>query len=283
MSDGVFARAPAHVTAFFAPRRREEPARTGATGAGLALDDGVRVRVRPRGADDGSEPHRVTLNGTETAIPAVTGVLQRVDAPPTRVMIDAAVPVGAGFGVSAGAALGTALAASEAYEIARTTDELVAVAHAAEVEAGTGLGDAVAVARGGVPVRLAAGDPFHGRVDALPARPRIEYVSFGELSTPEVLAGDTSRVTAAGERALKRLRSTPSIRELFAAGRAFTSSVGLADERVREAIEAVTAGGGEATMAMLGRTVLALGTGLSDAGYDPTITRVDPAGVRLVE
>ena len=35
-------------------------------------------------------------------------------------------------------------------------------------------------------------------------------------------------------------------------------------------------------MAMLGRTVFALGTGLSDAGYDPESCRIDAAGARLV-
>jgi pantoate kinase len=36
-------------------------------------------------------------------------------------------------------------------------------------------------------------------------------------------------------------------------------------------------------MAMLGRTVFALGTGLSDAGYDPEACRIDAAGARLVD
>jgi len=35
-------------------------------------------------------------------------------------------------------------------------------------------------------------------------------------------------------------------------------------------------------MAMLGRTVFGLGTGLSDAGYDPEVCRIDAAGARLV-
>jgi len=38
-----------------------------------------------------------------------------------------------------------------------------------------------------------------------------------------------------------------------------------------------------ASMAMLGRTVFALGTGLSDAGYDPAVCYTHGAGARLVE
>lgn len=286
---GVTAIAPAHVTTFFAPVPADDPERAGSTGGGLGLTDGVRVTVRPleaeRKAGDTEDStdgrHRVTLNGRETTIGPVTRVLDRLDAPPARVTIESAVPIGAGFGVSGGAALGCAVAGSVVFDRPRTVDESVTIAHRAEVEAGTGLGDVVAIARGGVPLRLVPGGPEHGRLDGLTARPRVEYVSFGELSTPDVLAGDTSQVRAAGERALERVQREPTVPELFAAGWTFTEAVGLADERVRETVEAVEAAGGTATMAMLGRTVVALGTGLSEAGYDASVCGVDPAGVRL--
>lgn len=292
----VTARAPAHVTSFFAPAPDADPAVAGATGGGVALSDGIEVTVAPRhatsdggdgtgsnGAGSSDSPHRITVNGDPASVAPVVGVLDRLDTPPARVAVESAVPVGAGFGVSAGATLGAAFAASVVFDVPRTTDALVGAAHAAEVVAGTGLGDAVAAAHGGVPLRLVPGDPEHGRVDGVVARPRIEYVSFGELSTPEVLAGDTSRVTAAGERALERVVSEPTVTAVFDAGRTFTETVGLADERVRETVRAVEAAGGRASMAMLGRTVVALGTGLSDAGFDPEVCTVDPAGVRLVD
>ncbi|MEZ3145172.1 pantoate kinase [Halobaculum sp. MBLA0143] len=271
---------PAHVTAFFAPERGDEPATTGATGAGVALADGIETRVTGRESDAG---HHVTLNGERASVPAVENVLQRLDAPPTRVAVEAAVPVGAGFGVSGGAALGTALALADHHGPARTTAALVAVAHAAEVDAGTGLGDVVGAAAGGVPLRLAAGGPDHGRVDTLPARGRIEYVSFGELSTAEVLADDTAPVATAGERALRRLRTEPTLERLFELARGFADEADLLVPAVREAVEAVEAAGGDAAMGMLGRTVVARETGLSDAGYDPVVTEIDPAGARLRE
>jgi len=289
VDDGRRARAvvPAHVTAFFAPDRADDPAESGATGAGLALADGIETVVTPRsgrsrsGSDGESTPHRVTLDGDPVSIDAVEGVLSRLPVPPADVRVTAHVPIAAGFGVSGGAALGTALAAADCFDLARTRRELVAVAHAAEVAANTGLGDVVAAARGGVPVRLAAGDPDHARLDRLPARGRIEYVSFGELSTAAVLADDTQAVTTAGTAALDRLRATPTLEELFAAAREFATAADLFVPEVRDTVDAVQAAGGDAAMAMLGRTVVARGTGLSDAGYEPSVTRIDPAGARL--
>lgn len=285
-ADGAGARAvvPAHVTAFFAPDRADDPAESGATGAGLALADGIETVVTPR--SDRSPPatdthHRVTLDGEPVSIDAVSGVLSRLAVPPADVRVTSHVPIAAGFGVSGGAALGTALAAADCFDLARTRRELVAVAHAAEVAAGTGLGDVVAAARGGVPIRLAAGDPTHARLDRLPARERIEYLSFGELSTPAVLSDDTQAVTTAGTTALDRLQATPTLEELFVAAREFAAAADLFVPDVRDAVSEVRAAGGDAAMAMLGRTVIARGTGLSDAGYDPSVTQIDPAGARL--
>jgi pantoate kinase len=279
---------PAHVTAFFAPRRADEPSESGATGAGIALTDGIETVVRPREDTDptptpetASPAHRITLDGEPASVAAVEGVLGRLGVPAADVRVTARVPVAAGFGVSGGAALGTALAAADCFGLARTRRELVAVAHAAEVAAGTGLGDVVAAACGGVPVRLAAGGPEHGRLDRIPARGRIEYVAFGELSTAAVLADDTRTVTTAGAAALDRLRETPTLGELFAAAREFASAADLFVPDVRDAVDAVRAAGGDAAMGMLGRTVIARGTGLSDAGYDPSVTQIDPAGARL--
>ena len=67
------------------------------------------------------------------------------------------------------------------------------------------------------------------------------------------------------------------------ASRQFAADAGLLTEEVREAIAAVEDAGGQAAMAMLGRTVFALDDGLSAAGYEPAVCGVDAAGGRIVE
>jgi pantoate kinase len=279
-SDGeaVTAFAPGHVTGFFSVSADDagEPARAGSRGAGVTLSAGVTVTVTP--ADGGRE---VVLNGEPTDVASAFGVLAAlgVDA---RVDAETDLPLGAGFGVSGATALATALAANEAFDCGRSENDLVAVAHAAEVEAGTGLGDVVAQARGGVPVRLEPGAPPHGSLDGVPASGRVEYVSFGGLSTSEVVGGDTSELSAAGEDALADLRADPTLPSFFAASRRFARDAGLLGAEVADAVAAVRAEGGEAAMAMLGRTVFALGTGLTDAGYgDAEACDIHRAGASL--
>lgn len=265
---------PGHVTAFFSAHPDPDPTVAGSRGAGVTLTDGVTATVA---AGDGAR----TVDGDPAVIGAAEDVLSELDAPAVDVAIESDLPIGAGFGVSGAAALGTALAANAAFDRGRSENALARIAHAAEVGRGTGLGDVVAQARGGVPLRLEPGAPPVGELDGVPAAARVEYVSFGELSTEAVLGGDTAALTAAGADALDRLRADPRLPTMMAAARRFARDADLLVPAVADAVEAVSATGGEAAMAMLGRTVFALGTGLSDAGYDPAACRVDRAGGRL--
>jgi len=265
---------PGHVTGFFSAHPAPDPAVAGSRGAGIALSDGVTVTV--------SHGSGLRLNGEAVDIDPVETVLDRLGVV-ASVDAETPLPIGAGFGVSGAVALGTALAANAAFDCGKTENELVEVAHCAEVEAGTGLGDVVAQARGGLPIRLEPGGPRHGALDGLPARPRIEYVTFGRLSTETVLSGDTDQLSEAGATALDALLAEPSVEAFMSACREFAADAGLLTDDVSEAIAAVEAAGGQAAMAMLGRTVFATGTGLSDAGYEPTVCRVDAAGGRLVD
>jgi pantoate kinase len=267
---------PGHVTGFFSVHPHDDPRKAGSRGAGLALTDGVTVELTP------ATETTVELNGETVEMTAVARTLDTlgVDA---RVVVETPLPVSAGFGVSGGAALGAALAANAQFGLSHTENELVRTAHAAEVEAGTGLGDVVAQAHGGVPLRLEPGAPGHGTLDGIPALPtRIEYVSFGGRSTGDIIGRDVEVLSQAGERALSALLDTPTLSRFMVLSREFAREADLLTPQVKTAIEAVADVGGEAAMAMLGETVVALGSGLTEAGYDPAVCEVHPAGARLV-
>jgi pantoate kinase len=267
---------PGHVTGFFSVHRAEDPSRSGSRGAGVALSDGVSVTVTP--AADRS----LVFEGESIGMSAPEGVLESLDVN-ARVTVATDLPLGTGFGVSGATALGTALAANAAFGANYTENDLVELAHTAEVEAGTGLGDVVAQARGGVPLRLEPGGPSSGALDGVPTARRIEYLSFGSLATADVLGGSTEELTDAGERALSELREQPTIERFVHSSRRFARDAGLLTSQVEATIEDVLAHDGEAAMAMLGETVFALNTGLTDAGYDPSVCRIYPPGAALLD
>jgi len=276
MTDEATAFVPGHVTGFFTSDPDDDPTKAGSRGGGVTLADGVTVTVRA------SAERSVTLNGVDIEVEAVDRVL---DALRTDVAVQAEtpLPLGSGFGVSGAMALGTALGTNAVRRRGLSENELVTIAHGAEVQAGTGLGDVVAQARGGVPLRLEPGGPQDNYIDAIPARGRVEYHVIDELSTEDVLGGDTETLTRAGEQALSRVVREPTTATFIQASRQFAREAELLTEAVQAVIGDVAEAGGDASMAMLGETVFTLGTGLTDAGYDATVTSIHPGGAMLVE
>ena len=273
--------APGHLSGFSGVHRADDPTAAGARGGGIVVSDGVRVTVRPTGG----EGLAVELNGEPVEFGAASRVLRALRVPGARVEAETSLVPGAGLGVTGAVALGTALAADAAFDRALSENELVTVAHGAEVQAGTGLGDVVSGARGGVPLRLEPGGPAHNRVDGIPAGGRVEYLTLGgplevdaELPPPE----ESDLRSGAAGRALAAVVSEPTLPVFMRASRRFAREVDLLTDELRETVEAVSHAGGEAAVAADGPTVFALGSGLSDAGYDPDVADIDPAGARMI-
>jgi pantoate kinase len=253
--------APGSVTTVFVPQGG-----TSALGISFATADGVTATVDP--ADETA----VHLDGRPAEVAPVAGVLRRLDVS-AHVHLDTDVPIGCGFGVSGAATLATAFAANAEGQLGRERTELVEASHQAEVAAGTGLGDVFIQNRGGVVWDVGEG-LCHAERSA-----RIEYVSFGEISTSEVLGdeGAMERVEAAGTKALAAMEPSGPLARLFDDAWTFATRVSLATSRVQDAVERVRAAGGAATMAMIGETVVATGTD----GLLPNDTRIAAEGAQL--
>jgi pantoate kinase len=274
MAEVAQAFVPGHVTGFFRPQPDDDPTAAGSQGAGVVLSEGVSVTVHP------TDTPEVTLNGEAVRIEAVARVLEALGAEASvRGVSD--LPLGAGFGVSGAMALGAALACNVAFDRQLSTNELVTVAHGAEVQAGTGLGDVVAQARGGLTIRLEPGGPHSNVLDGVPARERIEYLTLGERPTDDTLEGADDELDEAGRQALSRLVSEPTVESFMRSSRRFSREADLLSEQVQSVIRDVADADGRAAMAMLGETVFALDSGLSDAGYEPEVTSIDHAGATL--
>jgi pantoate kinase len=175
--------------------------------------------------------------------------------------------------VSGAATLATALAANEAENLDHDREALVQAAHRAEVAAGTGLGDVFIQARGGL---VWDRGPGLRRADCTAT---IGYSTFGDISTAEML-GDAAamrRVATVGREVLSEVDPTEGLVPLFEASWSFATRAGLPTDRVADAVSAVRAADGAATMAMVGESVLAVG---AHRALDAT-TEVTPHGAAL--
>lgn len=255
--------APSSVTAVFAPN--EENTRT--RGASVALSDGVTISLDP--ADDSA----VTVDGQPASFEPVDGVLDRLGVT-AHVDVQPDVPIGAGFGTSGAATLATALAANEEFGLELPREELVERSRAAEVAAGTGLGDVYIQDAGGLLYNTGDGK------ERVETDEPVEYSSYGELQTADALNDPDlmAIVREEGSNVLDQLGDSPTLRGILERSWPFAQALGLPTPRVTEDVALVEANGGAATMAMLGESVIAVGC----EDVLPNRTTVDTEGAHLL-
>ncbi len=264
--------APGNISCVFKVIPHHDATRMHSLGMGFTVTEGVDVAV---------SNHRKTeilFNGKDIKFPTVRAVVERLvqntDLAGIRVAIVSTLPLGCGFGLSGAAALATAYALNELLHLGKDTEWLAMIAHVAEVENRTGLGDVCSQYHGGCLVKLKEGAPLVA--DRLPiAEQPIYYRYFGPIQTSEVL-GDrkqTLRINRAADVALNTLRTlthvtargylTDSVRgsiglfnACFAASKQFSVESGLLrDTRVIDTIAQIESEGGVASMIMLGNGV----------------------------
>ncbi|MFC5970976.1 GHMP kinase [Halomarina salina] len=253
---GQRAFSPGSVTTVFAPSDDHD----GSLGVSFAVADGVTATVESTD-EHGSSGTQVRLDGVRTAFDPVERALDDLGVA-AAVDLEATIPVGCGFGASGAATLATTLAANERFDRGLAREDCVAVAHRAEVAAGTGLGDVFVQHRGGI--LWNAGDGVERRAASTP----LEYETFGGIATADVLGDEATlaRIDERGRDALADLDPPGSVAALFDRSWTFARETGLPTADVRDAVDRCEAAGGRATMAMVGETVVATGTDGTLAG-----------------
>lgn len=253
---------PGHVTAFFEVCDDPDPRKKGSRGAGLSLSLGVRTMARVREAPQPSL--EILVNGRRTKAEVTEAAARKVlgsRSYEVKILSDTPLPVSQGFGVSSAAALSTTLALDEALGSGMKRDELVALAHIAEVECSTGLGDVVPASQGGMDLRLKPGAPEHAEVRKFEVHRDLLLAVVGpELQTRSVLR-DPAKVAAInrnGGSCVQAFAERPTLDRLFDLGNRFAEETGLANRTILEVVRASRMFG-RASMAMLGNSIFAEG------------------------
>ncbi|MEM3694914.1 MAG: hypothetical protein QXJ11_03025 [Candidatus Bathyarchaeia archaeon] len=241
----------------------------GARGGGFAFKKGVLTRVKVKEAEKNSI--EIFINDrlapeAETTRSVVQMLLEKANgnyAVEVRHKID--VPIGAGFGSSAGGALTTALALAEALRLKMTYNQLGRIAHVAEVKCKTGLGTVGPLMIGGCVLTVEPGAPGTATIDRIPIVEDYVVVAgvFGPIPTKEVLSSPERRlaVNKWGKKTLEKILADPSIENFLACCREFAEKTGFMTERVRKLIEiAEEAGAIGVAQNMVGEAVHAIAT-----------------------
>ncbi|MFQ6012364.1 MAG: pantoate kinase [Thermoplasmata archaeon] len=209
----------------------------------------MRVTVRLNGH---LEPAETTERAVELSVEE-----------PLEVLVDSEVqlPVGQGFGMSGAGALSTLLALNDALGEPRSRDAIIGLAHRAEVEARTGLGDVYPQALGGLDIRERPGAPPHGRVHRVPVEAEVVLGVLGPPSyTKAILDNPMVRqsVDGVGKRAVDRFLSRRDLDSFFRLSWLFARQTLLATTEIQAAVLRASPYG-KASMCFLGNAVFAIG------------------------
>ena len=253
----VRAFAPANISLIFKVVPHKDPAKMGSLGIGFTVNKGVIVTVKK------SKKTEVFFNKKSINLPTVLSVVKALTNEPLHISIESPLPLGSGFGISGASALASALAINKLFNLHGTRLELAKIAHTAEVENKTGLGDIVNQYYGGFFVKFYSSSSFI--VQSVPIVDIPVYcISYGKLLTSSVLQNSDNLKNINGKastalRSMKKLLRKSSIQfgEILSIARIFARESGLLTSKsVQTLIETIEKRDGHASMIMLGEGVV---------------------------
>ena len=245
------------------------PLKVGARGGGFGIRKGVLTEVRVAKADRNSV--KVMINGSpapeaETTKTTVNTLLRKVDEKyAVAVRHEIEVPIGAGFGSSAGGALTTALSLSKALDLNLTYNQIGRIAHSAEVQCKTGLGTVGALMLSGCILTLEPGAPGIAIIDRIPISSDYVVVAgvFGPILTKQVLSSHEKRraINKWGRITLEKILDEPSLENFLTRCLEFAQKTGFMTKRLEGLVKlAEKAGAIGAAQNMVGEVIHAVTT-----------------------
>ncbi|MGC8692176.1 MAG: pantoate kinase [Thermoplasmata archaeon] len=252
----IIYRSPGSITLFFYPSGiKENPLSYGSVGIGLVVNRFVFSEV------EDSTDTEIKINDREyrdTVQERILGMIQRK----ARIDVRTEIDISQGFGTSAAGSLSTAFALNDLFNLNMTYYELSGMAHRAEIEKRSGLGDVASIITGGFTVRIKPGIPPYGFIDSLNVYDKefVYMISERPIETREILMNEEKRklILKYGRESMKMFLNDKSVENAFDLALHFSRKIGIMDPELNEVIEK-TRDYGRVTQIMIGNSLIAFG------------------------
>ena len=252
MSNSVFV--PGHITGFFTIENHELSLKNGSCGAGFLLSKGVRTTI-----DDADELIINVNQGDSTVIDEVLRILE-IDTN-FKITQDIQLPIGAGFGTSAASALSLSLALNDFLDLNYPKELCGQIAHMAEVNLGSGLGDVIAQTGHGMVLRVEPGAPGIGKIESFEHDVYVAWKTFGGIDTSSIIRDPHHRevISDVGLKYLEFFEEKSSLRNFLDFSYKFSTETNLMSGEVKSLVDYLNSRDDilGSSMAMLGNTVFA--------------------------
>ncbi len=298
---------PAHITGFFkacdcsAVRNyhdiQDAKAHTGSMGAGFSLCIGVTTSVRIIKGRQDAAPYTITVSGyggnsnsdgcgTNVSRAIVKKFLELAGSPDDITMDikhDIAVPVGYGLGSSGAVALSLAYALDSALRTNLGREKSGTIAHNAEIECRTGLGDVLASFHGGFEIRTSPGAPGVGSVQKICLNKiTIIMICLAPISTNKFISKHLSRINGLGGVMVDRLLKTKDYMHFQRMSLEFAEYANVITPNMKAIIDELDDMGAQCGVALFGETLFCMMPAGSSMESDiMRVMRRHPEGITI--
>ncbi len=259
---------PAHITGFFKAELNEnqECNNLGSMGAGFSIKDGVTTRIKVTKRNNQKENCKIQTLGYQSEKKDISEFivneflkLGNFDGLFLEITHEITIPVGYGLGSSSAVALSLAYALNKVLDTKLSKEEIGQIAHRAEVNCKTGLGDVLASYYGGFEIRTKPGAPGIGKVESINTTDvSIIMVCFSPISTNKFLKERLSQINGLGGKMVTRLLESRDYNHFQNMSLEFARYVDVMTPRMEKVIEKLAENEISCGVALFGETIFSM-------------------------
>ncbi len=260
---------PAHITGFF-KAHLEDPQNDlenlGSMGAGFSIKQGVTTRVKINTKNDQQSNFCITTKGYQSekmdVSEYVLNEFLKIDNFSDKffdIEHEILIPVGYGLGSSGAVALSLSYALDQALNTKLDKTRIGQIAHNAEVNCKTGLGDVLASYHGGFEIRIKPGAPGIGSVEKIITdKIVIMMICFSPISTNKFIKERLSQINGLGGKMVNKLLESKNYEHFQDMSLKFAKYVEVMTPRMQKLVDELSQKNIKCGIALFGETVFSM-------------------------
>lgn len=261
---------PAHVTGFFKAYLEKDdqktPEKIGSMGAGFSIREGVTTHINILPKINQNSNFKITTIGYESDKTDVSEYvlneflkLGNFEDIFFDIQHKITIPVGYGLGSSSAVALSLSYALDHVLKTKLDHTMIGQIAHNAEINCNTGLGDVLASYHGGFEIRIKPGAPGIGQVEKInPGEITIIMICFSPISTNKFIKERLSQINGLGGKMVTKLLESKNYEHFEDMSLEFAKYIQVMTLRMENLIQELSLNGIKCGVALFGETVFTM-------------------------
>ena len=260
---------PAHVTGFFKAyieKNETNLEKIGSTGAGFSIKQGVTTKVKIKTKNNDKINFKITTKGYQSDKTDISEYvlnefikLGKFSNLFFNIEHKITIPVGYGLGSSSAVALSLAFALDQALKTKLDKTVIGQIAHNAEVNCKTGLGDVLASYYGGFEIRDKPGAPGIGHVKKITLNKiSIIMICFSPISTNKFIKERLPQINGLGGKMVNELLESKNYEHFQEMSLQFAKYVNVMTPKMQKVVNELSENNIKCGIALFGETIFSM-------------------------